>query len=54
MDGKTRDPTGNDASHWYADQAVCERGANGVADCTGRSQGRYGPDARTVNLHKIQ
>lgn len=47
------DTTCNDGSHWYADQLVCERGANGVADCTGRSQGRYGPTAWTVNLHKL-
>lgn len=47
------DTTCNDGSHWYADQLVCQRGANGVADCTGRSQGRYGPAAWTVNLHKI-
>jgi len=47
------DTTCNDGSHWYADQLVCERGANGIADCTGRSQGRYGPAAWTVNLHKI-
>jgi hypothetical protein len=48
------DTTCNDGSHWYADQLVCQRGANGVADCTGRSQGRYGPAAWTVNLHKIR
>jgi len=47
------DTTCNDGSHWYADQLVCQRGANGVADCTGRSQGRYGPVAWTVNLHRI-
>ena len=48
------DTTCNDGSHWYADQLVCQRGANGVADCTGRSQGRSGPVAWTVNLHKIK
>jgi hypothetical protein len=47
------DTTCNDGSHWYADQLVCQSGANGVADCTGRSRGRYGPVAWTVNLHRI-
>jgi hypothetical protein len=47
------DTTCNDGSHWYADQLVCERAPNGVADCTGRSRGRYGPAAWTVNLHKL-
>jgi hypothetical protein len=47
------DTTCNDGSHWYADQLVCRRGANGVADCTGRSRGRFGPTAWTVNLHRI-
>jgi len=47
------DTTCNDGSHWYADQLVCKRGANDVADCTGRSRGRFGPTAWTVNLHRI-
>jgi hypothetical protein len=47
------DATCNDGSHWYADQLVCQRGADGVADCVGRSQGRFGPVSWRVNLHKI-
>ncbi len=47
------DTTCNDGSHWYADQLVCRRGANDVADCTGRSQGAFGPVSWIVNLHKI-
>jgi hypothetical protein len=47
------DTTCNDGSHWYADQLICRRGANDVADCTGRSQGRFGPVSWIVNLHKI-
>jgi hypothetical protein len=47
------DSTCNDGSHWYADQLVCQRGADGVADCIGRSQGRSGPVSWRVNLHKI-
>ncbi len=50
---RDQDATCNDGSHWYADQLVCQRAPNGVADCTGRSQGRYGPTSWTVNLHKI-
>jgi len=47
------DSTCNDGSHWYADQLVCQRGADGVADCVGRSQGRFGPVSWRVNLHRI-
>jgi hypothetical protein len=47
------DTTCNDGSHWYADQLVCRRGADNVADCYGRSQGAFGPTSWIVNLHKM-
>lgn len=50
---RDRDTTCNDGSHWYADQLVCRRGADNVADCYGRSQGAYGPVSWIVNLHRI-
>jgi hypothetical protein len=51
---RDQDTTCNDGSHWYADQLVCQRGANDVADCYGRSNGANGPTAWIVNLHKAQ
>ena len=50
---RDQDTTCNDGSHWYADQLVCQRGNDNVADCFGRSQGAYGPAAWIVNLHRI-
>jgi len=50
---RDQDTTCNDGSHWYADQLVCRRGANDVADCYGRSQGAFGPTSWIVNLHRI-
>lgn len=50
---RDQDTTCNDGSHWYADQLVCRRGADNVADCYGRSQGAYGPVSWIVNLHRI-
>ena len=47
------DTTCNDGSHWYADQLTCQRGADNVANCSGNSQGAFGPTSWTVNLHKI-
>ena len=47
------DSSCNDGSRWYADQLVCQRGADNVAQCSGRSQGRFGPVIWTVNLHKL-
>ena len=47
------DTTCNDGSHWYADQLVCRRGADNVAQCSGSSRGAYGPVSWTVNLHKL-
>jgi hypothetical protein len=47
------DSSCNDGSRWYADQLVCQRGADNVAQCSGRSQGRLGPVTWTVNLHKL-
>ena len=47
------DTTCNDGSHWYADQLVCHRGADDVAQCSGASQGAFGPVSWTVNLHKL-
>ena len=47
------DTTCNDGSHWYADQLTCRRGADNVANCSGNSQGAFGPTSWTVNLHKI-
>ena len=44
----------NDGSRWYADQLVCQRGADNVAQCSGRSQGAFGPVSWTVNLHKLR
>ncbi len=44
----------NDGSHWYADQLVCTRGADNVANCSGASRNAYGsPVQWTVNLHKL-
>jgi hypothetical protein len=50
---RDQDTTCNDGSHWYADQLVCRRGNDNVADCFGRSQGAYGPASWIVNLHRI-
>jgi hypothetical protein len=50
---RDQDTTCNDGSHWYADQLVCRRGSDNVADCYGRSQGAFGPASWIVNLHKI-
>lgn len=47
------DTTCNDGSHWYADQLVCRRGNDNVADCYGRSNGAFGPVSWIVNLHRI-
>ena len=47
------DTTCNDGSRWYADQLVCQRGADDVAQCSGSSRGAFGPTAWTVNLHKL-
>ena len=47
------DSSCNDGSRWYADQLVCQRGADNVAQCSGRSQGALGPVTWTVNLHKL-
>lgn len=47
------DTTCNDGSHWYADQLVCQRGTDNVAQCSGYSRGAFGPTTWTVNLHKL-
>ena len=48
------DTSCNDGSHWYADQLVCQRGADDVAQCSGSSHGgTFGPTTWTVNLHKL-
>jgi hypothetical protein len=47
------DTTCNDGSHWYADQLVCRRGSDDVAQCSGTSHGAFGPVSWTVNLHKL-
>ena len=47
------DATCNDGSHWYADQLVCQRGADNVAQCSGNSRGAFGPTSWQVNLHRI-
>lgn len=47
------DTTCNDGSHWYADQLTCQRGADNVANCSGNSQGAFGPTSWMVNLHKV-
>jgi len=47
------DTTCNDGSHWYADQLVCQRGADNVAQCGGTSRGAFGPASWSVNLHKL-
>jgi hypothetical protein len=59
FDGQTlrlhdRDATCNDGSHWFADQLVCRRGADNVAQCSGYSRGTFGPTTWTVNLHKLR
>jgi hypothetical protein len=50
---RDQDTTCNDGSHWYADQLVCRRGSDNVADCSGRSQGAYGPVSWSTNLHRV-
>ena len=47
------DTTCNDGSRWYADQLVCRRGADDVAQCSGTSRSAFGPVSWTVNLHKL-
>ena len=48
------DSSCNDGSRWYADSLICQRGADNVAQCSGRSQGgTFGPTSWTVNLHKL-
>ncbi len=47
------DASCNDGSRWYADQLVCRRGADDVAQCSGSSRGAFGPVTWTVNLHKL-
>jgi hypothetical protein len=47
------DTTCNDGSHWYADQLVCRRGVDDVAQCSGSSRGAFGPVSWTVNMHKL-
>ncbi|MBX9946018.1 MAG: hypothetical protein K2Y40_18230, partial [Reyranella sp.] len=47
------DTTCNDGSRWYADQLVCQRGADNVAQCSGNSRSAFGPVSWTVNLHKL-
>lgn len=47
------DSSCNDGSRWYADQLICQRGADDVAQCSGRSHGAFGPVTWTVNLHKL-
>ena len=45
----------NDGSRWYADQLVCQKGADDVAQCSGSSRGgAFGPTTWTVNLHKLR
>lgn len=51
---RDRDTNCNDGSHWYADQLVCTRGADNVANCSGNSRNAFGqPVSWTVNLHKL-
>ncbi|TAJ96402.1 MAG: hypothetical protein EPO41_06680 [Reyranella sp.] len=48
------DSTCNDGSRWFADQLVCQRGADNVAICSGRSRNAYGAAVTwSVNLHKL-
>lgn len=47
------DTTCNDGSRWHADQLICQRGADDVAQCSGSSRGAFGPTSWTVNLHKL-
>jgi hypothetical protein len=47
------DTTCNDGSRWYADQLLCRRGSDDVAQCSGTSRGAFGPVSWTVNLHKL-
>lgn len=49
---RDQDTTCNDGSHWYADQLVCRRGADNVADCEGSARGPFGLTSWLVNLHK--
>ena len=48
------DSTCNDGSRWFADQLVCHRGADNVAQCSGNSRDAFGRSISwTVNLHKL-
>jgi hypothetical protein len=48
------DSTCNDGSRWFADQLVCQRGADNVAICSGQSRNASGAPVRwSVNLHKL-
>lgn len=48
------DSTCNDGSRWFADQLVCRRGVDNVAQCSGQSRNAFGmPVTWTVNLHKL-
>ena len=48
------DSTCNDGSRWFADQLVCQRGADNVAICSGQSRNAYGAPVRwSVNLHTL-
>ena len=51
---RDNDTTCNDGSHWYADQLVCQRGADDIAQCSGNSRGAFGPTSWSVNMHKIR
>ena len=48
------DGTCSDGASWHADHLDCERGANGVARCSGRARSDAGSadDRWTVNLHR--
>jgi len=51
---RDQDTVCNDGSQWYADQLVCTRGADNVANCSGQSRNAFGgPVTWTVNLHKL-
>ena len=51
---RDRDSNCNDGSHWFADQLVCTRGPDNVANCSGNSHDAFGrPVNWPVNLHRL-
>ena len=44
----------SDGTTWYADNLDCRRGANDVAQCSGKATTTVGTDTWTVRLHRVR